>query len=348
MSQKTGTADRHDGRKPTAGASEPALAKLLVALESSAGSLRARELEPLVRSFADYLAGEAALAARTRKAYLTDLGQYLCFALEEAHSANATPDPPGVLSQRSIRAFLASRLVGSSRSTVARKLASLRVFFAFLARELGGANPSEIVNAPKVPKHLPVHLDRDDIEAILNASARQFGNSRGQRRGAWLRNRSMIELLYSSGLRASELVALDWKDIDFNVGVVRVELGKGGKQRVVPVGNEALESLEELRSGWQGRRYDDEAVFLNRLGKRLNVRSVGRILSQCIRVANIHTRASPHALRHSFATHLLENGADLRAIQEMLGHASVSTTQKYTHLDLRHLSAVYAKAHPRA
>ncbi len=348
MRQKSGTANSRGLAGGSAKTTEAALAKLLAAVESSAGRATAREFEPLVRRFADYLAGEAALALPTRKAYLSDLSQYLCFALAQTAVAQPSQQSTAVLSQHSIRAFLAARLAGSSRSTVARNLASLRVFFAFLAREIGAANPSEVVNAPRVPKHLPLHLDHDDVEAILSACADKCRNSRGQQRGAWLRNRAMVELLYSSGLRASELVALDWKDLDFNVGVIRVELGKGGKQRVVPVGNEAIDALEELHSGWQGRCYDQQAVFLNRLGKRLNVRSVGRVLSACITAAKLQTKASPHAIRHSFATHLLENGADLRAIQEMLGHASVSTTQKYTHLDLRHLSAVYDKAHPRA
>jgi site-specific recombinase XerD len=143
-------------------------------------------------------------------------------------------------------------------------------------------------------------------------------------------------------------VGLDWTHVDLNLGALRVERGKGGKQRVVPVGNEAADALEVYREGWTGPRHDDDAIFLNHTGTRLNVRSVGRILDECIRRAALALKASPHALRHSFATHLLENGADLRAIQEMLGHASISTTQRYTHLDLRKLSSVYTKAHPRA
>jgi integrase/recombinase XerC len=158
----------------------------------------------------------------------------------------------------------------------------------------------------------------------------------------------MLEVIYSCGLRASEVVALDWHDIDESVGVLRVERGKGDKQRVVPIGDDAITALQEYRRDWSEPKLEGDAVFLNLRGRRLNVRSVGRILDECIRRAALQTKASPHALRHSFATHLLENGADLRAIQEMLGHSSISTTQRYTHLDMRRLTAVYGKAHPRA
>ena len=162
----------------------------------------------------------------------------------------------------------------------------------------------------------------------------------------------MLEVLYSSGLRASELVGLDWNHVisesSESAGTLRVERGKGGKQRLVPVGPEALEALATYRRDWTAPLRDEQAVFLNRRGSRLNVRSVGRVLDQCLRAAALHLKAGPHALRHSFATHLLENGADLRAIQEMLGHASISTTQRYTHLDLKHLAAVYDRAHPRS
>jgi integrase/recombinase XerC len=183
---------------------------------------------------------------------------------------------------------------------------------------------------------------------VLAAAVGAAEQARGPKRELWLRDAAMLEVLYSAGLRASELIALDWKAVDFDLGVARVEQGKGGKQRIVPLGNEALDALERYRKEWRSIRVDEDAVFLNRSGRRLSVRSVGRILDRCLRQAALATKASPHSLRHSFATHLLESGADLRAIQEMLGHASISTTQRYTHLDLRRLSAVYDKAHPRA
>jgi integrase/recombinase XerC len=195
---------------------------------------------------------------------------------------------------------------------------------------------------------LPVHLDERDVEAILREAARMARRGTPKARSRWLRNRALLEVIYSCGLRASEVVALDWHDLDESLGVVRIERGKGNKQRVVPIGDDAVAALNDYRGGWSEPVGDRSAVFLNLRGGRLNVRSVGRVLDECIRRAALQTKASPHALRHSFATHLLENGADLRAIQEMLGHASISTTQKYTHLDLKRLAAVYGKAHPRA
>jgi site-specific recombinase XerD len=237
---------------------------------------------------------------------------------------------------------------GASRTTAARKLASLRAFFSFACRDGGRADPTEVVLSPRVPRHLPVHLGVEDVECILRATYSAAANARDGKRDSWLRDAALLEVLYSAGLRASELVALDWPAIDFNLGVARVERGKGGKQRIVPVGDEALDALDRYRKQWRRARVDEAAVFLNARGRRLSVRSVGRILNRCLRAAAVATKASPHALRHSFATHLLESGADLRAIQEMLGHASISTTQRYTHLDLRRLSAVYDKAHPRA
>ena len=157
----------------------------------------------------------------------------------------------------------------------------------------------------------------------------------------------MLELLYSSGLRTAEAAGLDWSAIHEALAVARV-VGKGSKERVVPVGADALAALRAYRSAWTFAKLDTKAVFLNARGTRLSTRSIGRIVEKYLRIAGIAAHATPHSLRHSFATHLLESGADLRAIQEMLGHASIATTQRYTHLELAKLAAVYDKAHPRA
>ena len=336
MSQKTGSsADR-------------ALAELIDTLETSAPESVAAATIEAVRGFARYLQAEAALAARTRRAYLGDLHRFLTHAVGELRASSRPRGTASLLNVQTVRSFLAARLASSNRSTVARNLAALKAFFAYLSRAESLANPTDVVAAPKVPRHLPVHLAVDDVEDLLSTAAAQCETAKGPKRDQWLRDRAMLELIYSSGLRASEVVALDWDDIDFRVGALRVEHGKGGKQRVVPVGQHALDTLELYRSSWQRRRVDLEAVFVNPSGKRLSVRAVGRILERCLKIAGVQTKASPHALRHSFATHLLEHGADLRAIQEMLGHASISTTQKYTHLDLKRLATVYDKAHPRA
>jgi integrase/recombinase XerC len=307
-----------------------------------------RELTGVVDDYERHLSAELVLAERTRKAYLTDLLQYLRFVFTRENSTGRKPTVASAYDAHTIRAFLAGEFETRSRTTVARKLAALRAFFAFATRGRADASPAEAVAAPKVPRHLPVHLDMDDVEAILTAAAHEAERSDGARRLQWLRNHAMLEVLYSTGLRASELVNLSDRDLDRDLGVLRVENGKGGKQRIVPIGAEALDAIERYRAEFPEAWKDEPAVFLNRYGKRLNVRSVGRILDASIDRAALATQAGPHALRHSFATHLLENGADLRAIQEMLGHASISTTQKYTHLDLKKLSSIYDKAHPRA
>jgi integrase/recombinase XerC len=304
-----------------------------------------REVGALFERYARHLDAELGLAPRTQRAYLSDLIQYLVFVFERPAIGSASGRD--VLDAHHIRAFVADRLGHCSRSTVARKLASLRSFSAFATREGPQASPAETVNAPRVPQQLPVHFAADDIRRILTAVDNAARTAEGKGRGLWLRNLAMLELLYSSGLRASELVSLNWADL-IGDGSVRVVQGKGGKQRIVPIGAEALSALEACRSDWTGPRIDEEAMFLNHRGRRLSVRSVGRILDRSLREAAVQLKAGPHALRHSFATHLLENGADLRAIQEMLGHASISTTQRYTHLDLKHLASVYDRAHPRS
>jgi len=324
--------------------------RMLADLERHAPASLAGDLTSLLHAYAVHLEAEAALSEPTRRAYLGDLHRYFLhvFGIGERAARVPARTRAVVFSATAVRGFLARRVEETDRTSVARALASLRSFFAFATRDAAEANPTEIVSSPKVPKKLPVHLGVEDIERILQTAARGARSGDAKKRSRWLRNRAMLEVIYSCGLRASEVVALDWEDIDESVGVLRVERGKGDKQRVVPIGNEALAALREYRSDWSEPRGEQGAVFLNLRGRRLNVRSVGRILDECIRRAALQTKASPHALRHSFATHLLENGADLRAIQEMLGHASISTTQRYTHLDLRRLTAVYGKAHPRA
>lgn len=297
--------------------------------------------EQLLDDFDRSLSVESGLAPSSRRAYLADLRQFLDFLAERGDlpgGAQARPDVSGV-GIAAVRAYLAARLRDSARSSAARKLAALRAFFRWLAREGQADNPCEAVTAPKIPHRLPVHLSTDDLSVLLAAP--------NLRTSLGLRDRALLELLYSSGLRAAECAGLNWESIHEGLAVARV-IGKGRKERVVPVGPEALAALTAYRRGWRGERIDPRAVFLNARGSRLTTRSIGRIVEKHILAAGIAAHATPHSLRHSFATHLLESGADLRAIQEMLGHASIATTQRYTHLELARLAAVYDKAHPRA
>jgi integrase/recombinase XerC len=310
--------------------------------------------EQLLDLFERSLAVESGMAANSRRAYLADLRQFLAYIDEHGDLPDVLRGPspdgqarPGLprrdalsgIGVRAVRGFLAARLRDSARSSTSRKLAALRAFFRWLAREGVADDPCEAVLSPKVPRLLPVHLSVDDLGRLLSAPdpASPLG----------LRDRALLEMLYSSGLRAAECAGLDWTSIHEGLAVARV-IGKGNKERVVPVGADALAALAAYRAGWTLPRRDAKAVFLNARGSRLTTRSIGRLVEKQLQAAGIVAHATPHSLRHSFATHLLESGADLRAIQEMLGHASIATTQRYTHLELARLAAVYDKAHPRA
>jgi integrase/recombinase XerC len=288
----------------------------------------------LVEAFGAYLRDEANASPHTRKAYETDVRQLAAF-LEGAGSCLARADVHGV------RAYLASLAGTQRKSSIGRKLAALKHFFRYCARTgTRHDDPAAQLTGPKREHYLPPHLSVDEMFRVLDGM-----------RGVsptWSRDRAILELLYSSGLRVSELTALDWRDLERRAEVVRV-LGKGRKERIVPVGATALAALDDYRRRWPAHaRRDAAAVFLNARGTRLTVRSVARIVARHTAAAGTRVPASPHAFRHSFATHLLNGGADLRAIQELLGHASLSTTQRYTHVDFDRLSAVYDKAFPRA
>jgi integrase/recombinase XerC len=225
---------------------------------------------------------------------------------------------------------------------VGRKLASIRSFYRFLVREgLLESNPLEGIATPKAEKRLPKFFSVDDIFRLMDAATGD--------KSAIARDKAILELLYSSGLRVSELESLNLNELDLSEGMVKV-MGKGRKERMIPVGNKALEAVREYlkyRDSF-GRVRDEKALFLNCRGGRLTSRSVARIVDKYLRRAGVAGHGSPHTLRHSFATHLLDAGADLRGIQELLGHASLSTTQKYTHITTDKLMEVYDKAHPRA
>jgi site-specific recombinase XerD len=276
-------------------------------------------------------------AERTRRAYGVDLGQLAIWG-----TANGVePDGVDYPVLRRYAAQLAGR--GAGPRSVARKLAAIRSFFGSMV-ELGelAANPADLLPAPKQPQRLPHTLKADEVAALLNRIPATTPLE--------LRDRAMFELAYASGLRAEELVNLDLESIDFDAEQVRVE-GKGGKTRFVPVGEPALRSvaryLERGRPGLVGSEAEP-ALLLSKSGRRLSTSDVRRRLRVWARHASHQGAVHPHALRHSFATHLLEGGADLRAIQELLGHASISTTQVYTRVESARLRAAYARSHPRA
>jgi integrase/recombinase XerC len=290
-----------------------------------------------------HLEVEENVSPHTLRGYASDLRQLSEFAARDQR-CEAASLPCEVLDQRLIRAFLVEVLGRSRKSSAARKLSAVKRLARHLLRKGRlGVDPTAGVSTPRKDQQLPNHLSVDDMFRLL--AAPDAGTPTG------LRDRAILEVTYSCGLRVSELVGLDWTDVDFELALLRVH-GKGRKERAVPVGRKALEALTAYRGrlgelcGRHGRAA--QAVFLNRRGGRLTVRSVARIVDAYTLSSGLAAKVSPHALRHSFATHLLGAGADLRSIQELLGHASLSTTQKYTHVNLDQLMAVYDKAHPRA
>lgn len=283
-------------------------------------------------AFLRYLSLEKAASPHTLRSYRTDLLGFQRFLAESGDPALAAVSP------RVVRAWLAD-LHGRrlDPTSIARKLAALRSWFRFLVRRgvLAG-NPAREVRSPRRPQKLVAFLPIDESEALMEG--------RGLGGAARDRDLAVLELLYASGLRVSELAALDWDDVERGERTVRV-LGKGGKERIVPFGRKAARALEVYLGP---RAHDRGPVFTNGRGGRLSVRSLYSLVRRGARAAGLRRRVTPHTLRHTFATHLLNGGADLRAIQELLGHSRLSTTQRYTHVGAEQLMKVYDAAHPRA
>ena len=294
-----------------------------------------------IKRFLEWLTVERGYSARTIDSYGRDLAEFAGFLAGEVELA--------AIDAQHVRQYVYTLHGRNKGTSVARKLSALRSFFRFLIREgVLGKDPVAGVAMPKLARYMPVFLTVDEVFSLLEApkAADSFA----------ARDRAILELLYSTGMRVSELSSLNLDQLDFETEMVRVT-GKGNKERLVPVGRPALESLESYYPQRQeiiaarvklGKPADREAVFLNGRGGRLTVRSIERLVKEYAQRVGLAARVTPHALRHSFATHLLEMGADLRTVQELLGHVSLSTTQRYTHLNLDHLAEVYDKAHPMA
>lgn len=299
-----------------------------------------------ISEFGRALVAEENASAHTVRNYISDLRQLHSFLRAQRLGLDESGRDvvPERVDHLALRAFLTDLLRRNRKSSVGRKLSATKGFFRYLLRRnLITRDPTAGIATPKKEQQLPVHLTVDDMFRLLDTPPKDTP--------AGLRDRATLEVMYSCGVRVSELVGLDWEDVDAKLELVRVR-GKGGKERLVPIGQKALAALatyaKHIAELCPGRLRDERAVFLNRRGARLTTRSVARLVDQYVMTSGIATKASPHALRHSFATHLLSAGADLRAIQELLGHASLSTTQKYTHVNLDQLMNVYDKAHPRA
>ena len=335
-----------------------------------------------IAKYLEYLRAVKNSSPHTISNYGKDLGQFVAYLSPPGLETPAL----SAVTHNTIREFVGHlHDHGLQKSSIARKLAALRSFFKYCVREGRlQENPARLVPTPKLPKRIPSVLSAEEMNGFLNQlaemgpalstggevpkkRARQSENASPNKlvklkdESLLLRrDRALLELLYAAGLRVSELTGLNFADIEQKERVLRV-VGKGDKERIVPYGTKAQEALEKywpLReelflqaSGSRGRHRDaphTEAVFLNYAGRRLTQRSVGRIVKKYVRLVNVNWDLHPHSLRHAFATHLLADGADLRAIQELLGHQSLSTTQKYTHASIRQLMDIYDKAHPHA
>lgn len=313
----------------------------------------------VVDAFMAALVAEKGYSPHTCRAYRSDIMDFLTFFLveDQADRGKKRPEPapeiepedPAVVQQRfldrtgrlnrhTVKRYLAGQVrLGKKKKTLSRRLSALKSFFDFMVRAGHiDLNPADAIPFPKLEKTIPKVLTVDDVFRLLD----------GIKTGSWMekRNSAMFETFYSTGMRISEIHGMDMGDIDFQGQVIRVS-GKGGKQRMVPVGQRALDSVLSYRDALN---QDVTPVFVNKDFGRLGTRSIRRILDKIVIQCNLNVPVSPHTLRHSFATHMLDSGADLRGIQEILGHASLSTTQVYTHVSMDRLMKVYDNAHPRS
>ena len=284
-----------------------------------------------IDKFIRYLEIEKAVSSHTLRAYRKDLEIFFDYAKTE----------PEKIDMIDVRGFVAEQIKeGMNKTSVGRRLSCIRSFFKFLHREgYIKSNPAKLVSNPKVSKLLPRFLSVDEVFSLVE-KPEGIGFIP-------VRDKAILELLYSSGLRVSELSGLNIEDLNIKESLIKIR-GKGKKERIVPVGSKAIDALKSYMIERMLLKSTDKALFLNRMGTRLTDRGVRRIVVKYARDLAMYGRISPHTMRHTFASHLIQGGADLRVIQELLGHSSLSTTQKYTHLDITHLMDIYDKAHPFA
>lgn len=295
-------------------------------------------MEKILDEFINHLAVERGLAENTLVSYRRDLAGYISFCRKNKLKSLEQAGRDTIISY-----LLQLQVDGRSPATIARRLASIRSFYGFMIREgILQKDPSVDLESPKPIQKLPRVLTTGEVELLLGQPL--TGEPAG------LRDKAMLELLYATGIRVSELVSLDLKNVNIENGFIRC-FGKGAKERIIPMGDVAVRYLKEYLARGRSKLVKSsstEALFVNQHGRRLTRQGFWKIIKKYARKAKIKTEITPHTLRHSFATHLLENGADLRSVQEMLGHADISTTQIYTHLTKRRLKEVYDRSHPRA
>ncbi|MGC1401259.1 tyrosine-type recombinase/integrase, partial [Candidatus Binatus sp.] len=316
-----------------------------IAADSIAAQMDAREMmEAEVEAFAAALRKASRAADNTVTNYRRDLLGFRSFMLERAAILGKRADEIDVASITAdhIRSYLKELMKTAKRATVQRRLSAIKAFFRYRETTIGAASPARSIRSPKNVRGLPSILQEAEVRKLI-----EFSPTLDDSTPAAIRDRAIFETLYSSGLRVGELVGLDWRDIDEELGMVMIRAGKGNKDRLVPLGEPALDALKRWKTAMPIAWEHNGPVITNLRGGRLTTRSVEMILQRRIEAAGVTVGVTPHGLRHSFATHMLGNGADLRSIQEMLGHASLATTQRYTHVSVHHLKEVYRRAFPR-
>ncbi len=303
-----------------------------------------------VERFLRYLEVEKGASVHTRLAYSRDLAQFALFLRSTGRALKGGDVAPEEVTEQDVTAYVSALHGRCTKSSVARKLSSIKSFFRYLVRkEIVDRNPADLVPSPKVERRLPTVLTVDEAATLVEAPqmAGKSGRSGLDAVRTVLRDRALLELLYSSGMRISELVGLNISDVDIDGGTVRVR-GKRGKERICLVGSHAAAALRDYMDLERSGAGRDEPVFTGRTGARMTQRTVQRIVKKYTRSSGIAKDPTPHSLRHSFATHLLDRGVDLRTIQELLGHSNLSTTQRYTSVSMERLMDAYDRAHPRA
>lgn len=296
-------------------------------------------MEKIVDSFLHYLAVERGLAQNTLDSYKIDINQYMLYLKQQGISQLSLASKSNIIGY-----LMQLQKAGRAPATISRRLAAIKTLYRFmLSEELIATDPAADLESPKLSQRLPQVLTFQEVDKLLNQP--QIDTPSG------LRDKAMLELLYATGIRVSEMVTLDVEHVNLDVGYIRC-LGKGAKERIVPMGSVAIKSVKEYLAVGRVKltkgRSTENSLFVNQHGRRLTRQGFWKIIKKYARKGKIGKNITPHTLRHSFATHLLENGADLRSVQEMLGHADITTTQIYTHLTRSRLKEVYSQTHPRA
>ena len=296
-----------------------------------------------IESFVGSLSKVLRASANTVKSYRRDLLSFRAFLMERGAALN--PDGAEVcvaaIDADHIRSYLTHLMKRATHATAQRHLAAIKSFFRHREVTAGTSNPARGLRSPRREKHLPAILRENEVAELIGERP-----AAGDRAG--FRDRAMAETLYSTGLRIGELVALNWADLDIEMSMLRVRHGKGNKERIVPIGEPAIVALQAWQRNMPVASAPGGPIFTNLRGGRITTRSVQNVVARLLARSGVQNRITPHGLRHSFATHLLDHGADLRSIQEMLGHTNLTTTQRYTHVSVNRLKEVYSRAHPRA